>query len=291
MYPQLAQLCMIPKAPALAGPLYALFSNSWFCIKNSWENACNSLRGLGIRENDGPTARMRVDRKLVGPRLSVSVFRSQAVASVPTPCGPNRTSLHMRIRHPTPTAPTLYLHLVWIVRAPCGGCLASGSFCAPCSQMSARPAGLDRHEDTYRRHRRFWCAQPDHAIHRPCSHRMPLTLRYTISNAVAGGAFIGTLATHALGLAPALEESFVAAEKMEPAFKVCAPCSLAAQSPAISALYPPAPPSNLMLLATPSLTLAHTHTHGCPYSHSSDATVCCLVGRAEREGQDDGGEV
>ena len=86
-------------------------------------------------------------------------------------------------------------------------------------------------------------------------------LRYTISNAVAGGAFIGTLATHALGLAPALEESFVAAEKMEPAFKVCAPCSLAAQSPAISALYPPAPPSNLMLLATPSLTLAHTHTH------------------------------
>ena len=115
MYPQLAQLCMIPKAPALAGPLYALFSNSWFCIKNSWENACNSLRGLGIRENDGPTARMRVDRKLVGPRLSVSVFRSQAVASVPTPCGPNRTSLHMRIRHPTPTAPTHYPHLAWIV--------------------------------------------------------------------------------------------------------------------------------------------------------------------------------
>ena len=96
---------------------------------------------------------------------------------------------------------------------------------------------------------------------RPCSHRMPLTLRYTISNAVAGGAFAGTLATHALGLAPALEESFVAAEKMEPAFKVCAPCILAAQSPAISALYPPAHPSNLMLLATPSLTLAHTHTH------------------------------
>ena len=96
---------------------------------------------------------------------------------------------------------------------------------------------------------------------RPCSHRMPLTLRYTISNAVAGGAFIGTLATHALGLAPALEESFVAAEKMEPAFKVCAPCSLAAQSPAISALYPPVPPSNLMLHWPLHLSHPRTHTH------------------------------
>ena len=112
-----------------------------------------------------------------------------------------------------------------------------------------------RHEDASRRHRRFWCANTHCPVcppHAPC----------TISNAVvAGGAFAGTLATHALAPAPALEESFVAAEKMEPAFKVCAPCSLAAQSPAISALYPPdAPPSNLMLLAAPSL-LAHTHTH------------------------------
>ena len=31
---------------------------------------------------------------------------------------------------------------------------------------------------------------------------------------------MGTLATHALVPAPALKESFVAAEKMEPAFKV-----------------------------------------------------------------------
>ena len=199
----------------------------------------------------------------------VPVFRSQSFGLKPWPPCP---------RHAAQTAPPCtcaYATLrplplpstsTWCgsCARPAGGGLASGLFCAPCSQMSARPAGLDRHEDTYRRHRRFWCAQPDHAIHRPCSHRMPLTLRYTISNAVAGGAFIGTLATHALGLAPALEESFVAAEKMEPAFKVCAPCSLAAQSPAISALYPPAPPSNLMLLATPSLTLAHTHTTWMP---------------------------
>ena len=58
---------------------------------------------------------------------------------------------------------------------------------------------------------------------------------------------VGTLATHALAPAPVLKESFVAAEKMEPAFKVCAPCSLAAQSPAISARdNPPA-----LAMATP----------------------------------------
>ena len=44
---------------------------------------------------------------------------------------------------------------------------------------------------------------------------MPLT-----QLVIAGGAFVGTLATHALAPAPALKESFVAAEKMEPAFKV-----------------------------------------------------------------------
>ena len=56
---------------------------------------------------------------------------------------------------------------------------------------------------------------------------------------VAGGAFVGTLATHALAPAPALKASYVAAEKMQPAFEVCAPSSLAAQSPAISARAPP----------------------------------------------------
>ena len=70
-----------------------------------------------------------------------------------------------------------------------------------------------RHEDAPRRHRRFWCAQAPSI--RPYSHRMPLT-----QLVIAGGAFVGTLATHALAPAPALKESFVAAEKMEPAFKV-----------------------------------------------------------------------
>mmetsp|Transcript_15067 Transcript_15067/g.43227 ORF Transcript_15067/g.43227 Transcript_15067/m.43227 type:complete len:100 (+) Transcript_15067:168-467(+) len=41
-----------------------------------------------------------------------------------------------------------------------------------------------------------------------------------VVTAAFGGAFAGTLATHALAPAPALEESFVAAEKMEPAFKM-----------------------------------------------------------------------
>ena len=42
------------------------------------------------------------------------------------------------------------------------------------------------------------------------------------SNAVAGGAVVGTLTTHTLAPAPALKASFVAAEEMEP-FKVCEP--------------------------------------------------------------------
>ena len=52
---------------------------------------------------------------------------------------------------------------------------------------------------------------------------VPTACLYTIStNAVAGGAFVGTLATHALAPAPALMASFGGAEKIEPAFKVCA---------------------------------------------------------------------
>ena len=57
--------------------------------------------------------------------------------------------------------------------------------------------------------------------HAPCT---------TTNAVVAGGACVGTMATQALAPAPALKQSFVAAEKIEPAFTVCAPCSLAAQS-------------------------------------------------------------
>ena len=54
------------------------------------------------------------------------------------------------------------------------------------------------------------CSFPPHA---PCAIG---------TNAVAGGAVVGTLTAHTLAPAPALKASFVAAEKMEP-FKVCEP--------------------------------------------------------------------
>ena len=57
--------------------------------------------------------------------------------------------------------------------------------------------------------------------HAPCT---------VVTNAVAGGAMVATLATRALAPSPALEASSVAAEKMEP-FKVrLTPCCL---SPAL----------------------------------------------------------
>ena len=71
-------------------------------------------------------------------------------------------------------------------------------------------------------------------------------------------------------------------EKME-AFKVCAPCSLAAQSPALSASTPPP----LSLLCCWPLHLSHSHTHiWMPLLCIHLATMCCLVDRRGREGQD-----
>ena len=105
-----------------------------------------------------------------------------------------------------------------------------------------------RHEDASRRHRRFWCAQSDRAIHSALFHRMPLHN--------SGGAFFGTLATHPLAPVPTLKESFVAPEKMEPAFKVCAPCSLAAQSRLLS---PPSTPPPILCCRRRRPPAGHLH--------------------------------